>query len=472
MYSDPIGQRPPRPIGDIAIRVEDLSKRFAVYHTKVERLKHIVVPQREKGFSEFWALSHVDLSIGRGEACAIIGRNGSGKSTLLQILCGTLRGTSGRVAVNGRVAALLELGAGFNAEFTGRENVYLNAAVLGLSRAEISERFAEIEEFAEIGSFIDQPVKTYSSGMYVRLAFAIAIHVDPQILIVDEALAVGDARFQAKCLNRIKKMQANGVTLLFVSHDVGAVRTLCDRALWLDHGKVRMFADAFSVTAQYSQFLFEGNDDAVAIQATDDQQDISTGEESAVSQNVSPLPRPQKLEQPCADASGEERMAMHRPINHWGSHIGSIVQAGIYSAQGERASRFLAGEPIEVRVVFRPPLNAAPSTMSVAFSLKDLRGADLIVSTTWDQRRVDFEQIDGEACIKFRLKNQLNVGNYLLAVALEDRSGVIPQYYEYIEGAHYFSSLTDENLFGSFLVDVEQTLELQHTVHSETRVGA
>lgn len=457
--------------GDVAIRVENLSKRFAVYHTRLERLKHIVAPHRKKGFSEFWALDHVDLSIGRGEACAIIGRNGSGKSTLLQILCGTLRATSGRVAVNGRVAALLELGAGFNADFTGRENVYLNGAVLGLSRTEINERFAEIEAFAEVGDFIDQPVKTYSSGMYVRLAFAIAIHVDPQILIVDEALAVGDARFQAKCLNRIKKMQADGVTLLFVSHDVSAVRTLCDRALWLDRGKVKMLADAFSVTAQYSQFLFEGEDGVIVAENLGGPPDPAGALQSAASQDVSRPTHPQEANQFRTGVCGEVLMAMHRPINHWGSHVGSIVQAGIYNARGGRASTFVAGESIEVRVTFRPPLNADLKTMSVAFSLKDLRGTDLIVSTTWDQRRLDFEQAGAEACIRFRLKNQLNRGSYLLAVALEDRAGAGPQYYEYIEGAHYFTSLVEEAVFGSFVVEVEQTIERRPGVYARTRVN-
>ena len=164
-------------------------------------------------------------------------------------------------------------------------------------------------------------------------------------------------------------------------------------------------------------------------------------------------------------------MAMHRPINHWGSHVGSIVQAGIYNARGERASTFVAGEPIEVRVIFRPPLNADRKTMSVAFSLKDLRGTDLIVSTTWDQRRLDFEQAGGEACIRFRLRNQLNRGSYLLAVALEDRAGVAPQYYEYIEGAHYFTSLVEDTLFGSFVVDVEQTIEPGHSLYANARVS-
>jgi len=430
----------------VAIRIEGLSKRYAIYQSPLERLKHVIAPCRKKGFSEFSALTDIDLTIKRGETCAIVGRNGSGKSTLLQILCGTLRGTSGRVEINGRVAALLELGAGFNGDFTGRENVYMNGAVLGLSRAEIEARFSEIEAFAEIGDFINQPVRTYSSGMYVRLAFAVAIHVDPQILIIDEALAVGDSRFQAKCLNRIKNMQAEGVTILFVSHDVGAVRTLCERALWLDNGKVRMLGDAFSVTAQYNQFLFE----------TEEIGDISRASPTSVEASEEQSLQPEK------DSITEdtlELMSRHRPINHWGSHVGSILEVGMYDARGEYASVFVAHEDIEVRVKVRIPRNVDRTTLSVAFSLKDLRGTDLIVSTTWDQRKIDYRQAGDVVLVRFKIQNRLNNGSYLLAVALEDRAGVMPQYYEYIEGAHYFTSLAEEKLYGTFLADVEQVID-------------
>jgi lipopolysaccharide transport system ATP-binding protein len=476
MYSDPDMKRPdPGKQDELAIRVEGLSKRFAVYETPLERLKHLIVPSRTKGWSEFWALSNVDLTIGRGDTVAIIGRNGSGKSTLLQILCGTLSGTSGRVEVNGRIAALLELGAGFNIEFTGRENVYVNGAVLGLSREQIDERFADIEAFAEIGDFIDQPVKTYSSGMYVRLAFAVAIHVDPQILIVDEALAVGDSRFQAKCLNRIKVMQSQGVTILFVSHDVGAVRTLCEHALWLDHGKVRMFGDAFSVTAQYNQFLFEKEDDenprltheAPAGQTEPEDEDASAAaapaDDSSAAEAVGTAAESSAQGEPATSEpetdSAVALMAKHRPINHWGSHVGCILEVGMFNANGERLSTVNALEDMEIRVRMKPPATADRSTMSVAFSLKDLRGTDLIVSTTWDQRSVDFTQAGETVLVRFKLTNRLNAGNYLLAVALEDRASVLPQYYEYIEGAHYFTSMTERKVYGTFVADVEQVME-------------
>lgn len=424
---------------DVAIRIEGLSKCFAVYHSPLERLKHLISPGRQKGFNEFWALRDVDLVVRRGETCAIVGRNGSGKSTLLQILCGTLRGTTGRVSVRGRVAALLELGAGFNTDFTGRENVYMNGAVLGLTRAEIDARMPDIEAFAEIGDFIDQPVKTYSSGMYVRLAFSVAIHVEPQILIVDEALAVGDSRFQAKCMNRIQVMKESGVTILFVSHDVGAVRMLCESALWLDKGQVRMLGDAFPVTAQYNQFLFEAENPEGAAGSATTQETVPADECGGSIDSVA-------------------SMATRRPINHWGSHIGSILDAGVYNAAGERAASVLAGEEIEIRVTVRPPANARTDTLSVAFSIKDLRGTDLIVSTTWDDKSVDFGQVGEAAEVRFRMRNPLNQGNYLLVAALEDRAGAMPQYYEYVEGAHYFTCFVEQQRYGAFLPEIVQSV--------------
>jgi lipopolysaccharide transport system ATP-binding protein len=228
-----------------AIGVSNLSKCYHIYDRPPDRLKQFIVPrlQRLVGrppkafYSEFWALKDVSFEVKRGETIGIIGRNGSGKSTLLQLICGTLYPTAGSVETNGRVAALLELGSGFNPEFTGRENVYMNGSVLGLTRGEIDDRFEDIAAFADIGEFIEHPIKTYSTGMYTRLAFAVIAHVRAEILVIDEALAVGDAFFVQKCMRFLRKFQETG-TVLFVSHDTGAVTNLCDRAVWLDHGKV------------------------------------------------------------------------------------------------------------------------------------------------------------------------------------------------------------------------------------------
>lgn len=243
---------------DIAIRVDALSKCYHVYANPQDRLKQAVWRGRRTYYREFWALHKVSFDVGRGETVGIIGRNGCGKSTLLQMICGTLTPTDGSVYVNGRIAALLELGAGFNPEFSGRENVYMNAALLGLSRAEIEARYKDIVAFSEIDSFMDQPVKTYSSGMFVRLAFAVAVHSDPEILVVDEALAVGDAPFQAKCMSRMRQLMESGVTVLFVSHDIGAVKTLCRRAVLLDHGKMLAFGDTAYVVDQYTRLIHLG----------------------------------------------------------------------------------------------------------------------------------------------------------------------------------------------------------------------
>ena len=209
------------------------------------------------GYRDFFALQDVSFEVKRGEAVGIVGRNGAGKSTLLQIIAGTVQPTTGSVQVNGRIAALLELGAGFNPDFTGRENVHLSAAVLGLSRAETLRRFDEIAAFADIGDFLDQPVKTYSSGMMMRVAFAVNTCVDPDILIVDEALSVGDAPFQAKCFRRLRQLIDQGVSLLFVSHDIGTVRSICSRALWLKNGRAEKWGEAKSVARDYEKFCWQ-----------------------------------------------------------------------------------------------------------------------------------------------------------------------------------------------------------------------
>jgi len=248
----------------MAIRVAGLGKCYQIYDRPQDRLKQSIVPRLRRLFGqpeptyyrEFWALRDVSFQVRRGETVGIIGRNGSGKSTLLQVICGTMTPTTGAVETAGRVAALLELGAGFNMEFTGRENVYLNGSVLGLTRQEIDNRFDEIAAFADIGEFIDQPVKAYSSGMVVRLGFAVAIHVDPEVLIVDEALAVGDELFQRKCFSRIETIKGRGATILFVSHSATTVVELCDWCLLLDQGDLLTTGAPKTVVGKYQRLIY------------------------------------------------------------------------------------------------------------------------------------------------------------------------------------------------------------------------
>ena len=239
------------------IEFQGVSKSYSIYDSPGDRLKELLSFNRLKLHEDFWAVHDVTFQIRRGETFCIVGENGSGKSTLLQMVAGILHPSRGTLTVNGRVSALLELGAGFNPEFTGRDNVYLNGSILGLSTRQIDQRYQEIADFAEIGEFINQPVKTYSSGMVVRLAFAVAINVDPEVLLVDEALAVGDIYFRQRCMRKVHELRARGITILFVSHAVGDVKAIGDRTLWLEHGRMREIGETDRVVSKYLAAMVE-----------------------------------------------------------------------------------------------------------------------------------------------------------------------------------------------------------------------
>lgn len=455
---------------DIAIKVENLSKCYQIYDHPRDRLKQFILPrlQRMLGllprqyYREFWALKGVCFEVKKGETVGIVGRNGSGKSTLLQMICGTLSPTSGTITAQKRVAALLELGAGFNPEFTGRENVYMNASVLGLTKDEIDIRFGDIAAFADIGDFIEQPVKTYSSGMYSRLAFSIAINVDPEVLIVDEALAVGDARFVAKCMRRIKDIQKRGASILFVSHDVGSVRTLCERAIWLDKGSLVEQGDVFPVTGRFTEYMFRDeknvNDSlGFGLEASDEVPKLT---EEAF----------QKREEPKLVSSTTQVFSVSivtpieplpaldsKPVTHWGSHKGIILSATIRDEQGIMKNVFAWGEDLKVLIEVQIPEEISREHLSVAFSIKDIKGTDLIVSTTHDVER---RRLPGQSrfSVSFQFTNILVTGKYLLVAAVENRQYRDIHYYDYVEGAHYFASYTNKRFFGLFQPLIEQKI--------------
>jgi lipopolysaccharide transport system ATP-binding protein len=250
---------------EAAISVDGVSKFFEIYQKPSHRLLQMLCMGRRRFYEPFWALRDISFSVGRGECVGVIGRNGAGKSTLLQIITGTLAPSAGNVVVKGRVAALLELGSGFNPEFTGRENVYLNAAVLGLTKEETDARFDDIAAFADIGEFIEQPVKCCSSGMVVRLAFAVVVHVDADVLIIDEALAVGDAFFTQKCMRFLRAFIAER-TALFVSHDISAVNSLCNRAVLMEHGRIKQIGSPKEVTGTYLKDMYEARQGSCAVE--------------------------------------------------------------------------------------------------------------------------------------------------------------------------------------------------------------
>ncbi|MDB5894739.1 MAG: transporter ATP-binding protein [Rhodoferax sp.] len=433
---------------ECVLSVQGISKCFEMYEQPRDRLMQFLAGGRRQYFRELWALRDISFELARGESVGLIGQNGSGKSTLLQIVTGTLSPTTGAVRSEGRVAALLELGAGFNPEFTGRENVYMNAAIMGVSRQQMAERMQKVLDFSELADFIDQPVKTYSSGMYARLAFSAAIHVDPDVLIVDETLAVGDARFVAKCMRRIQDLKKQGTSILFVSHDVTAVRTLCQRAVWIDKGRLVEDGDVFPVTGRYTEFMFR--DESVASNAP------GGGANALPSEGIATPAAPVPVGAPTA---GGNVIAEARPVTHWGSHKGVILAAFLRDAESVQRDVYSWGEPLEVVVRVRLPADIPREQLSVAISIKDLRGTDLMVSTTHDVVPREFPA-STDVEIRFRFRNALAPGKYLLVAAVEKRRGSTDiHYYEYIEGAHYFASTSEWMMFGMFHPEVEQSIE-------------
>jgi lipopolysaccharide transport system ATP-binding protein len=423
---------------DISIKVSDVTKLFSIYDKPVDRLTNILFGREQSKKEQFVALKNVSFSIKKGQTVGILGKNGSGKSTLLQIICKTLTAESGRVDVTGRIAALLELGTGFNPDFTGRENVYLNARVLGLGKREIESRFDDILAFAEIGDFIDRPMKTYSTGMFVRLAFAVAINVSPDILIIDEALAVGDARFQAKCFDKIREIKEGGATILFVTHDVGSIRQLCDNAIWLDGGEVRMIGDVLGVTSKYMEFMFQ-----------DEETDAASSNMKSLT--AADLSCDRVLEE--IDPLEIEGIDTTKPINHWGDCLGCVQFCHMFGENGQRKQVFNDNELIEIKLRVKLPQGISYDSFGIGFALRTLNGTDLVVYDTHGQG-LEFNADNSSCEILFSLDNPLNEGKYLLVVAVEDRSKTQPSYYEFIEGVEYFSVLRTEKHFGLFVPKV------------------
>ncbi|MEZ5451880.1 MAG: ABC transporter ATP-binding protein [Thiothrix sp.] len=358
-----------------AIQVENLEKFYHIYDSPRDRLKQFLAPlaQRLLGkpprhyYREFSAVNNVSFSVRKGESIGIIGRNGSGKSTLLQMICGTLTPSAGSIQTQGRVAALLELGAGFNPEFTGRENVYMNASILGLSRQEIDERFDAIAVFADIGDFIDQPVKTYSSGMYVRLAFAVIAHVDADILVVDEALSVGDAVFTQKCMRFIRSFQGKG-TLIFVSHDIASVQNLCHSVLWLKQGQVERYGKAKDVAEAYLQYTLQE----------------LYGEEAALNALVSAAEPDEQADadsEPVIDYAAVAKVRDNTPsAKGWKTDNAQILSVRLSRLSAGQQGVFEGGE--KVRMTITAKAYAPLQSPILGFLVRDRLGQDLFGENT------------------------------------------------------------------------------------------
>jgi lipopolysaccharide transport system ATP-binding protein len=360
-----------------AITVSGLSKAYQIYERPEHRLWQSIFRGRRRFYREFVALSDVTFDIAKGEVVGIVGRNGSGKSTLLQLICGTLTPTRGAASTAGRVAALLELGSGFNPEFTGRENVYLNGAILGLSRDEIDRRYAAIVAFADIGPFIDQPIKTYSTGMVVRLAFSVIAHVDADVLVIDEALAVGDAFFVQKCMRFLREFMTRG-TILFVSHDTGAVVNLCRRAIWLHEGRVAMDGGAREVTEQYLASLAAEGYDGMSAPPRDAGASFGKGgariaDVALVDERGAAVRGLSGAERVTLRVRCEARERLESPIIGFivKDRLGQVIFAeNTFARYAGRAVPVAAGERLEARFTFEMP-RLAPGDYSIGVAVAD-----------------------------------------------------------------------------------------------------
>lgn len=400
---------------DIAVSVRNVSKKFRLFSSPKERLIEALHPFRKQYHHEFWALRDVSFDIRRGEIVGILGRNGSGKSTLLQTICSVMQPTQGEIKVNGRISSLLELGAGFNPEFTGRDNVLFNGAILGFSRKEMISRLPEIEAFADIGEFFDQPVKTYSSGMFVRLAFSSAIHVDPDILIIDEALAVGDARFQHKCYAKLESFRAANKTIILVTHSVNQVTSHCDRAILLDRGHMLMDDEPREVTDKYIEMLFSDLNQNSDISAQRETPDEPKGDGSL--NDINPdlvLDRSKRIQTRCSYYKDEAR---------YGDGSAEILDCVLESEGVFDPPQFTSGKQINIyfKVLFNRPFEPI-----VGFALKTLEGVEIYATNTYMLRMRGLHAQSGDLQIfKFSIATNFSPGEYFLDIGVAECDGSI-----------------------------------------------
>ena len=405
---------------EIAIRVSGLSKCYRIYEQPQDRLKQAIYPRLREALGlryrcyhkEFWALKDVSFEVRKGESVGIIGRNGSGKSTLLQIVCGTLNPTSGTIETNGRVAALLELGSGFHPEFTGRENVYMNGAILGLSRAEIDARYDDIVGFADIGQFTEQPLRTYSSGMVMRLAFAVMAHVDADILVIDEALAVGDAFFVQKCMRFLRAFLERG-TLIFVSHDTGAVVNLTRRAVWLEAGRVAGIGAPKEITAEYLQKVYEDQQGPSA--------EVDALVEPRTDVELPQLDMRQALLNKTPYRNDIQLFAFSADAPSFGRGGISVVNVSLRDADGASLSWVVGAERVRLQIDCHT--NRPVFSPIVGFAVKDRLGQVLFADNTflsYVHQPLDLEQGDRfNAQFDFMMP-VMPLGDYSISVAVAE----------------------------------------------------
>lgn len=419
-----------------ALEINHIGKTYNTYRKEFDRFKEAMSLRRKKYHTPFEALKDINLAVQKGECVGIIGTNGSGKSTLLKIVTGVLQPTKGEVKLNGRVSALLELGAGFNGNYTGIENVLLNGRIMGYTDEEMKERIPLIQEFAEIGDFIYQPVKTYSSGMFARLAFAVAINVDPDILIVDEALSVGDIFFQTKCYHKFDEFRKAGKTILFVSHDLGSIIKYCDRCMLINRGEQIALGNCKEVVDIYRKILVDQYEE-------DNHLAKDTGEkeekqEEQMHLNVSP-----------GDIIWKDRILQNPNYQEYGNRKAEYIDFGLMNEQGEISSMLIRGQTFSVIVRFR--FHETIQNPIFAFTIKDHKGTELCGTNTMLEGKT-IEQIKAgtEGVVRFTQRMMLQGGQYFLSLGLTGYVGDSLTVYHRLYDICHIQVLSDYNTIGYF----------------------
>lgn len=420
---------------EVAISINNVSKSYKRYAHPVDRLKEILLPGKSRA-EEFWALKNINLEVYRGETLGIVGQNGSGKSTLLQIIAGTLTPTTGNVRVDGRISALLELGSGFNPEFTGRQNVFFNGQVLGLRREEIQSKFDSIAAFAEIGRFIDRPVKTYSSGMVVRLAFAVVANIEPTILIVDEALAVGDAKFQARCMKRIRQLKEQGVTVLFVSHDASSVKMLCNRAVLINHGIILDIGRPKEVINHYIALL---SSDKKEVEALEDiyNNDLSDRHEESNEYKVL-----------------EQNNLTSKKGRH-GNKLAAIKSLSIANSEGWELDKFSTTDQLKIQILVEASTTIAD--LVIGISIRNLMGLVVYGTNTFLSNCRLPELKSGQQLVTvFAIPCYLNQGVYTITVGVHSEEGLS---YDWVDESLVFEVTNSTRCDG--IVDLRASIDVK-----------
>ena len=405
---------------DIAIRINDVSKLYKLYDKPMDRLKESLGLTKAKKYKEHYALRNVSFNVNRGECVGIIGTNGAGKSTILKIITGVLNQTAGEVEINGRISALLELGAGFNMEYTGIENVYLNGTMIGFTREEIDAKMDEILEFADIGDFVHQPVKTYSSGMFVRLAFAVAINIDPEILIVDEALSVGDVFFQLKCFKKFEEFKKNGKTILFVSHDLSSIEKYCDKALLLDHGRKISEGVPIDIINKYKKLMTGMTVEELEAQEREREEQIRKAEEDkkSAAKNAEGNKASGRKD---GEAPGEsdrwmDRLEVNPQIDEYGDMKAKIVDIGVFDEEGSLTTTIIKGGKftLKSKIEIKEPIDDPIFT----YTFKTLKGQDITgTNTMYEKASVGRTEAGDVYIASFTQEMNLQGGEYLLSMS-------------------------------------------------------